>query len=188
MGPAPSKETGKIWLDPTLAFGIVRQSARTINADSSPGSSFELVLQETGQKQMDAPASPPAAPAKPAAPAVATLLEAYQAGRVGIVVTVEPGSGGRQLRLTLVNKGEAPLTVKLEAGSLDIPASSPVETLRIVVKQKAHVAVPAGEAPEPVTVEQRPGRGALEGKFELSVYEGTQLFSGSVTKGTVGGK
>ncbi|MBI5523670.1 MAG: hypothetical protein HY910_13670 [Desulfarculus sp.] len=189
MGPGPSQETGKIWLDPTVVFGIVRQSAKALNADGSVASSFELRLKETGQVQMATTVAAPASrPAAPVAPAVVSLLEGYQAGRLGLVVSVPPGSQGRQLQLTLINKTEAPLTVKLPAGALDIPASSPVEMLKIAVKKNAQLVVPAGDTSEAVTVEQRPGRGAIEGRFELSVYEGTQLFSGSITKGTVAGK
>lgn len=189
MGPGPSKEAGKIWLDPTVAFGIVRQTAKTVNADGSVASSFELRLRETGQVQMATAAPDPASrPAAPAAPAVVSLLEGYKAGRVGIGVVVPPNSQGRQLQIILINKTERQLTVKLQAGSLDIPASSPVEVLKIAVKKSEQVVVPAGDTSEAITVDQRPGRGALEGRFELSVYEGTQLFSGSVTKGTVAGK
>jgi hypothetical protein len=187
-GPAPSKETGQVWLDSTVPFGIVRQVAKSHNADGSLASSFEIRLQETGLLQTAAAVATPRTPAPPAAPAVVFLLEGYQAGRVGIEVSVPPGSNGRQLQLVFVNKTEASLTVKLGAGSLDIPASSPIGTLKIVVKKAAQLVVPGGDSSEPIAVEQQPGRGALEGKFVLSVYEGTQLFSGSVTRGTVPGK
>jgi hypothetical protein len=186
-GPTPSKETGQIWLDATVPFGIVRQAARVMNADGSVASSFETRLIDTGRVQLDTIASAKAAPpAVPAAPAVVSLLEGYTAGRIGIEVSV--GSNGQPLQLTFINKTDTPLTVTLKKGPLDIPASEPVSALKIIVRSNARIAVPAGAFSEAITVDQQPGRGALEGKFELSVYEGTKLYSGSVTRGTVSGR
>lgn len=186
-GPAPGKETGLLWLDPAVPFGIVRQTAKSYNADGSAASSFEIRLQETGRVQIDSPvaAAAPAGPAAPAAPAVVSLIDGYEAGRIGIEVSVEKGSDGHRLQLVFINKTEALLTVKLQAGKLNIPASEPIEVLEIVVLNTTDIVVPAAASSKAITVEQRPGRGALDGKFELSVYEGTRLFSGSVTRGTV---
>ena len=184
-GAAPSKETGQLWLDAASPFGIVKQSGKFAKTDAAAASSYELKLQETGQVQL-APAEV-AAPAEkaPAAPSVVSLLDGYQAGRVGIEVTVENGSSGKHLSLVFINKTEADLTVKLAAGALEIPASDPLGALKIVVQKAADLVVPAGAASDPVKVDQSPGRGAFEGKFVLSVYEGTLLYSGSVTKGPV---
>ena len=112
-------------------------------------------------------------------------MKAYQAGRIGLDVAVEPGSGGRRLRLTLKNKSESDLTVILSAGALSIPASEPIGVLKVVVSKASRVPVAAGGAAAPLVVDQQPGRGVLDGTCELSVYEGTPLFSGSVTRGTV---
>ena len=185
-GPVPSKETGQLWLDATVPFGIVRQVAKSFNADGSVSSSFEIKLQETGHIQLDTiNVATPATPAVPVAPAVISLIDGYKAGRVGIEVSVEKGSNGRHLQLVFINKTDVVLTVKLPAGALDIPASDPISVLKIVVKKAANVVVPASTSSDAIRVDQQPGRGALEGKFELSVYEGTQLYSGSVTRGTV---
>ena len=113
---------------------------------------------------------------------MATLAHA---GRIGLDVAVEPGSGGRRLRLTLKNKSESDLTVILSAGALSIPASEPIGVLKVVVSKASRVPVAAGGAAAPLVVDQQPGRGVLDGTCELSVYEGTPLFSGSVTRGTV---
>jgi len=184
-GPSPSKETGQLWLDATVPFGIVKQSGKFAKTDAAGASSYEVKLQETGRVQL-APAEV-ATPAEktPAAPAVVSLMDGYQAGRVGIEVTVEDGSSGKHLQLAFINKTEADLTVTLAAGALEIPASDPLGALKIVVPKAANLIVPAGAASDPIKVDQQPGRGAFEGKFVLSVYEGTPLYSGSVTKGTV---
>ncbi|MFO1523332.1 MAG: hypothetical protein U1G05_15085 [Kiritimatiellia bacterium] len=100
-------------------------------------------------------------------------------------MTVEAGSSGRRLRIVLINKLDAGVTVVLAPGELDLPAGDPVGALNIVVEKAAKVVVPPGDAAPPVLVGQRPGRGVIEGTFEMSVYEGTTLFSGSATRGTV---
>jgi hypothetical protein len=189
-GPAPGKETGRLWLDATVPFGIVRQVATSFNADGSVASSFKLTLQETGQVQLEGiEAATPAAPAeKPAPPPVVSLIDGYKAGRIGIEVAAAQGSNGQPLQLVFINKTDTLLTVKLAAGALTIPASEPINSLRIVIKKAEDIAIPAGSASEALTVEQQPGRGPIEGKCELSVYEGTLLFSGSATLGTVIGK
>ena len=185
-GPGALKETGQLWLDASVPFGIVRQVAKSPNSDGSSASTFELKLQHTGKVQVDAPPAGPAPVAQAlAAPAVVALVAVYQAGRVAIAVAVEKDAGGRQLQLTFINKTETELTVQLAAGALNIPASDPIGALKIVVKNAVNIVVPAGAEAEPVIVEQQPGRGALEGKFTLSVYEGTLLYSGSITRGTV---
>jgi hypothetical protein len=187
-GPAPGKETGQLWLDPTVPFGIVRQTANSYNTDGSAASSFAMRLQDTGRVQIDSPDTAPPAPTGPVAPpvpAVASLLDGYRAGRIGIQVSVENGSGGRWLQLVFINKTESMQTIRLTAGKLAIPASEPVENLQIVVQDAADIVVPATAASGAVRVQQQPGRGALDGKFELSVYEGTLLFTGSITRGTV---
>jgi hypothetical protein len=93
-----------------------------------------------------------------------------------------PGSSGRKLSLVLINKTEASLTVNVPAGEMQFEVDSPVNTLKIATAQ---VAIPAGEKAAPIVVEQRATRGIAEGHCSLSVYEGTPLFSGSVTIGNV---
>ncbi len=185
-GPAPLKESGQLWLDDSIPFGIVRQVAKPLAGDGSSASSYEIKLQQTGAVQVEAPATAPVTAEKaPALPSVVALVEAYQAGRVSIEVAVEAGSAGHRLQLTINNKTETELTVKLPEGELSIPASDPIGALKIVVKKAASIVVPGSGDAAPISVAQQPGRGALEGKFKLSVYEGTLLYSGSITRGTV---
>ena len=187
-GPAPIKETGRLWLDPTVPFGVVRQTAKSYNADGSVASSFELRLEDTGRVLTDSPvtgSSMPTGPVPPPAPMVASLIDGYKAGHIGIEVSVEKGSGGDKLQLVFINKTESVQTVSLQAGKLEIPASEPVEKLLIVVNDTADIVVPPTASSEPITVKQQLGWGATDGKFELSVYEGTLFFTGSITLGTV---
>ena len=182
--PNPTVETGKVWLDSTVPFAIVRQSAKVVNPDGTPVSQFDMVLQETGLNQLIAEAAAtPAPPEIKKAPSKVTLADGFKTGRAGMEIEVVPGSSGRSLLLTLVNKTDAELTVAVPAGEMDFEVDSPVHTLKITTRKAAEVVLPADEKSEPLTVAQRGAHGIAEGHCSLSVYEGTPLFSGSVTMG-----
>jgi len=185
-GPNPTVETGKLWLDPAVPFAIVKQSAKVVNEDGIPVTEFNMVLRDTGLNQVIAAAAvtpSPEEPKKATAPSKVSLAEGFKAGRIGMDIEVVPGSSGRTLRLTLVNKTDAELTVAVPAGAMEFAVDSPVTTLKITANKAASVVVPANEAAAPLNVEQRGSRGVTEGHCSLSVYEGTPLFSGSVTMG-----
>lgn len=187
-GPNPTTETGRLWLDPSVPFAIVRQTAKVVNADGSPVTEFEMVLQETGLNQLiaEAAATPsPQEPEKAKAPSKINLAEGFKAGFVGMDIEVVPGSSGHSLRLTLANKTDAELTVSVPAGGIEFEVGSPVHTLRLTIPKTISAIVPPNEKAEPLTVEQRGARGITEGHCSLSVYEGTPLFSGSVTMGSL---
>jgi len=185
-GPSPAQESGRLWLDPAVPFGIVRQVARVSNSDGKLTSEFEMRLQETGLNQALAVATPaPAEPKKMAMPSEVSMTEGFKAGRFGIELEVVQGSAGRRLRLTLQNKGEAPVTVTVPAGDMEIEAGSPINTLRVTNAKAVRLLLPAGGGAEPFIVDQRGSRGPVEGRCSLSVYEGTPLYSGSVTLGSL---
>ena len=184
-GPNPTIETGTLWLDPSVPFAIVRQSSKVANKDGTPVSQFDMTLQETGLNQLIAEAAAtPTPPETKQAPSKVTLADGFKTGRVGMDIGVVPGSSGRSLHLTLVNKTDAELTVTVPAGELEFEVDSPVHTLKITTHKAAGLVLPANEKADPLTVDQRGTRGITEGHCSLSVYEGTPLFSGSVTMGT----
>jgi hypothetical protein len=187
-GPNPTQETGKLWMDPSVPFGIVRQAARATDPGGKLVVEFDMRLTDTGLNQAIAATAAPATPMpakKAPEPAQATLADAFKAGRVGMDVEAVAGAAGKRLRLVLVNKTEAALTVTVPVGDMQFEVDTPVNTLRITNPKGAQVAIPAGEKAAPIVVEQRGNRGIADGHCSLSVYEGTPLFSGSVTIGNL---
>ncbi|MEP6671951.1 MAG: hypothetical protein ABJF10_22505 [Chthoniobacter sp.] len=183
-GPNPTQETGRLWMNPTVPFGMVRQSARITDPAGKLVTEFEMRLMDMGVNQALAAAAAPRAPVpekKPPAPSQVSLADGFKAGRVGMDVEVVPGSSGRKLSLVLVNKTEANLTVTVPAGEMQFEVDSPVNTLQIATAKAAQISIPAGEKAAPIVVEQHAARGIAAGHCSLSVYEGTPLFSGSVT-------
>jgi hypothetical protein len=188
VGPNPTQETGKVWVDPSVPFGIVRQAARATDPSGKTVVEFDMRLTDTGLNQAIAATAAPATPMpakKAPEPAQVTLADGFKAGRVGMDIEAVAGSAGKRLRLVLVNKTDATLTVTVPAGDMQFEVDTPVNTLRINNAKAAQVAIPAGEKATPIVVEQRGSRGIAEGHCSLSVYEGTPLFSGSVTIGNL---
>ncbi len=180
--PNAPTEKGKLWLDPTIPFGIVRQTAESIKADGSVASSYDIRLTGMGREQLEtADDAVEAVPEAPKAPAIVTLLDGYKSERIALDIEVVPGTKGRGLGITLRNKTEDEITVKLAMGSYDIPGGSPVEELLITLAKTADIAIGPGESSEPIPAAQRGTRGPVEGKFTLSFYEGTAYYTGSVT-------
>ncbi|HEY8241024.1 MAG TPA: hypothetical protein VIH35_06235 [Kiritimatiellia bacterium] len=185
VGPPSSVESGQLWLDDTVPFGLVRQVAKVLNDDGSPAASYEIRTTDIGLEQMDSGATETTAaePAAPAAPSVVTLLEGYNAGSIALEISAPAGSGGRKLEIALRNKTESDLTVKIPSGVVAIAGSSPVSDLKVTLAPTPDVVLGPGETSAPIPAAQRGTWGPQEGKFTLSVYEGTPLYSGSATVG-----
>lgn len=187
-GPAPTVETGKLWLDPAVPFAIVRQVAKVVDDKGATVTEFDMNLQDTGLNQLIAESAatpPPTEPKATPAPSAVGLAEGFKGGRVGMDIEVVPGSSGRSLLLTLVNKTGAELKVAVPAGELAFEADSPVRTLLLNIPKATTVVLPPDENSQPLTVGQRGARGVIEGHCSLSVYEGAPLCSGSVTIGNL---
>jgi hypothetical protein len=185
-GPNPTQESGRLWMDPSVPFAMVRQTARVTDPAGKLVTEFEMRLTDMGVNQALAAISPAPTPAKKAPePAQVGLADGFKAGRVGMDLEVVPGSSGRRLNLVLVNKTESNLTVNVPVGEMQFEVDSPVNILKIATSKSAQVAMGAGEKAAPILVDQRASRGIAEGHCSLSVYEGTPLFSGSVTIGNL---
>jgi hypothetical protein len=184
--PVMSEETGDLWLSDQVPFGIVRQSATSLSDNKRITQSYEIRLTETGGETDTSETTVESAPEEISEPSSdlvsrATVSEAYESGLLALDMSVTPGTGGRELQMTLRNKTDHELTVILDAGYLTIPGELPVEELQMMVKEYAEIILPPESSSDPVAVRQRGTRGPVEGTFTLSVYEGTHLFTGSTT-------
>jgi hypothetical protein len=185
-GPNPTQEAGRLWMDPSVPFGMVRQTARISDPSGKLVTEFEMRLTDKGLNQaLAAVAATPAPVKKAPEPAQVSLAEGFKAGRVGMDIEAVAGSSGRKLHLVLVNKTDTNLTVTVPAGEMQFEVDSPVNTLKIANAKAAQLPIAAREKTAPLVVEQRGARGIAEGHCSLSVYEGTPLFSGSVTIGNL---
>lgn len=196
--PNPSVTEFDVWLSEDVPFGIVRQISISRDASGTMQSKSEENLIDSGSGGEVNPvllANIPApkgggAPTEGGAPAekapeVAALAEAYQEGKIGLTVEVAEGSGGARLRMTIQNRTREPLEIVVPAGTTQLKADTPVNTLMIVSVEEQRVPIPARGESQPVEVGQTGQRGATEGKFTLTVYEGNPLFQGTVTMGSL---
>jgi hypothetical protein len=182
-GAAPTLSEGEVWLDASVPFAIVRQTGTVKDKAGKVQSSFTVRLIDSGAGSASAaPAQARAATAEATPiPGPLTLAKAYGGEKVRLRVEVAAGSLGKKLLVTLENKTDEALRVVIPKGKTVLPAGTPLETLVVVSPGEQVVEVPAGGRAEPAELTQAAARGVVEGKFDLSMYEGTPLFSGSVT-------
>jgi len=187
-GAVPQNEVGTLWLNDTVPFGVVRQSARMIAADGTEISSYDIRMTDRGSEEMestDAEAMISGAEV-PAVPIETGLLEGYQSELFDLEISAVPATGGRKLEIALRNKSDRDISVSMAAGNVDIPGSIPVDQLLITIDQEMNLSIPAQETSPAILVNQRGEHGPVEGSFTLSYYEGTAYFTGSVTVDSLG--
>jgi len=191
-GPHATLQEGELCLAETVPFGVVFQKGRVTNAAGDLVSSFEQKLLDSGTGKSgvaallamtpeteQAPREEATSRAAPSLP----LLEAYQSEKVRLLVEVAEGTGGRRLRLVVLNKTEEAFDLVVPGGPLTIPADSPLGVLRLVVAEEKIFSLPPGGSSPPFEAGQPGDRGATGGKFQLTVYDGQPLFQGSVEVG-----
>jgi hypothetical protein len=179
-------ETGEIWLNGTVPFGLVKQKAITKVESGKVVSQFEMLLIDSG---VNATASQDAAaktPNKKAAAGPILLADAFKNGQVELAVSIVPTSGdGKNLRLTIKNRRQSPLLLTIPAGPTTLDVGVPLDKLRLVAAAAKSLEIAPGATSPPVEMTQTGARRAVRGSFVLSVYEGTPLYSGDVTVDTV---
>jgi hypothetical protein len=184
-------ETGELWLSATVPFGLVKQKAVTKEETGKAISSFEMLLVDSGVAPAAVAEAKPAATTAPAAkaPAASTgpvpLADAYAKGKVELAVTVVDGDDGRNVRVGFRNKTDAPLRLAIPAGGTVLDVGIPVDKLRLTAAAAKTLELAPAATSTPVEFTQTGQRRPIAGKFAISTYEGTPLFSGSVTMGTV---
>ena len=185
-------ETGELWVSATVPFGLVRQKAVTKEETGKQISAFEMLLVDSGVTPVAVADAKPAAKAgAPAAKAAAApagpvpLADAYARGKVALDVTVVAGDDGRNVRVAFRNKTDAPLRLAIPAGGTVLDVGIPVDKLRLTAAAAKTLELAPAATSTPVEFTQTGQRRPIAGKFVISTYEGTPLFSGSVTMGTV---
>jgi hypothetical protein len=197
-GNPPQIETGELCLDASVPFGLVHQKAVTKEESGKVVSRFDMLLVDSGTGAVRAagsapksaptatPTAPPAPRAAPAAPAgPITLADAYKKGFVKLAITVADSGNGRNVRVVFKNKREQALTLAIPAGAITLDVDTPLDKLRLEAPAAQTLTIAAGASSAPIEMLQGGQRRVVKGSFEVSVYEGTPIFSGSVTVDTV---
>jgi hypothetical protein len=186
-GPHATVQEGEICLGETVPFGIVYQKGRVNGTDGAPVSSFEQKLLDSGAGKSGTEAllalTPETGPEPPEASPSLAFMDAYESGKIRLVVEVVEGTGGERLDLTAVNTTNDSIDLVVPGGPLAIPADSPLGVLNIVVREEQQFSLSPGGSGPALSVGQTGDRGATAGKFNLVVYEGQPLYQGSVTVG-----
>jgi hypothetical protein len=179
-------EAGEIWLNDSVPFGLVKQKAVTTEESGKVVSRMEMLLMDSGTASVGDKSADATKPAKGSASGNVSLADAFKGGRVELAVTVVGGSGdGRSLRVGFKNKGDDMLHLTIPAGATTLDVGSPVDKLRLQSGAAKSLDIAPGATSPAMELAQTGSRRAIEGTFAVNVYEGTPLFSGSVTMGTV---
>lgn len=184
VGP-PTREVGDLWLSDAVPFGLVQQTSTTKDAKGKVVSTYKRTLIASGKGE-SAAATKTATPAAQAAKAsTSTLKAAFDAGLIRIKARVIPGSkNGERVHLVIAAKDDQPLRLTVPKGKTSLHVDIPLGDFNFDVAAEKSFDLTGGKVAE-LDVTQTGEKRALEGEFEISVYEGTPLWSGSATVGYV---
>jgi hypothetical protein len=179
-GNPATVETGDVWLSDSVPFGVVRMVSTTRDVSGKLTSKNERKLIASGSKN---------AATSSAAVAVSqnethALKAAFDGGLIEINAQVLPGSSkGERVHLLVASK-EKSFTLTVPKGRTSLHVGSPLGDFVFEAAAEQSFRLDADHSAE-LTVAQVGSRRALEGHFQISVYEGTPLWSGSATIGPV---
>jgi hypothetical protein len=193
-GPGAVTVAGEVCLSDAVPFGVVRQTSVTTDSNGTETSRSVQLLQDHGTGAVATPALLAALPATRGTLQVAStagarsipMQDAYRSGHLRVHVEVAAGSSGRQLVLTLANTTGEALAVKVPSGPTGFAVGSPLGTLEVAFERDATVTVGPGGSSAPLEAGQPGERGAVDGEFTISTYEGEPLLMGAVTVGPLG--
>lgn len=114
-----------------------------------------------------------------------TLEEAYQKEMVRLKFEVREEAGGRRLSMVISNKSKSQFLLTLPQGHIRFEAGSPIDTLNINIDSDNSIQLGPGQSAPALEVGQIGRRGAVKGRFELTMHDGAPLYMGSVTIGTI---
>jgi hypothetical protein len=186
-GDPETIETGDLWLSQGVPFGVVKQSSVTKDAKGHMTTRYERVLVESGTNAAAAAAAPArgAKGAKIAAKKSRTLQEAYDAGLVDVTVTIAAGSrNGERAHLVVEKKDDERMTLVVPKGKTTLHIDIPLEDFVFELAAAKTFEI-GGNQPAELDVKQLGDQRAMDGRFKISTYEGSPLFSGNATVGWV---
>jgi hypothetical protein len=193
-GPRPMTHIGNIWLNEKIPFGVVKQSA-IIKDNSKKVGDFNYRLLDFGIDAKGVPALLAKIPKDRKSPEKKqpekskiksySLKEAYEKEKVRLKVEVDERSGGKRLFIVIKNQAKHPIFLTVPKGLMDIEASPPVNTLKINIDSAKSIKLNPGQSSPALEVGQTGKRGCVKGRFELTIYKGEALITGSVTKATI---
>lgn len=177
-GEREGLETGSIWLNESVPFGLVRQSGAARDASGKVLFRFGMTLVDSGVRAPAAArAAAPRAQRSAAGPPV-RLADAYEEGQVELSVEVAPGSAGSGLRVVFKNTSDEAIRLAIPSGATTLTAAPPVETLRLESASTWVFDLEPGESSDPVELSQTGSRRVARGKFVISLSRGKPVFSG----------
>jgi hypothetical protein len=179
--PGPSVETGDLWLSDAVPFGIVRNTFTIKEKDKTTKFERKLIASGAGA------AVPASTPAKPAAKTSYTLKEAYDAGVIRIDAAVDPATkNGEKVHLSITLKEDAPspLTIEVPKGTTSLHVDMPLDDFILDVTAAQTLKLTTGKGAE-IDVKQEGEQRALKGKFQITTFEGSPLWTGGATIGWV---
>ena len=172
-------ETGDIWLNETVPFGLVRQAGEARDSAGAFLTRFEMTLVDSGN---DAAAAAPVRRKQSATGPPVKLADAYRDGQAEVSVEVLAGSGnGSRLAVQFKNKSDLAIRLTIPAGPAALEVGGPVETLHLDSPSTWLFDLEPGETSPLVELSQTGARRAVSGKFASSMKGGKPVFSGDAS-------
>jgi hypothetical protein len=183
---ASTTESGDLWLSDAVPFGVVKQSSATKDAHGKVVATYERTLIASGTKTGGESSTAVAKNTAAATRKPMTINEAYAAGLVQVTITIAASShNGERAHLIIEKKADAKLsTLVLPKGTTTLHVDSPIEDFVFEMATAKTFDMSGGKAAE-ADVKQLGQQRAMDGRFTISMYEGTPIFSGALTVGYV---
>lgn len=183
-GDPSSVETGDLWLSDAVPFGVVRQTSTTKDS-AGKTSTFEEKLIASGTKPEAGMEMIAAGSGAPETEATRTLKEAFDEGLIQISAVVDDKTkDGAKVHLHIEVKEDKPLTIIVPKGRTSLHVDMPLDDFVLEVTSAQTLKL-TGEHAADLDVRQVGEQRAIAGKFQISTYEGSPLWSGSATVGWV---
>jgi hypothetical protein len=175
-GDPATFETGEIWLDPTVPFGVVRQTGELTDSRGRFISSYAMLLMDSGTGSVL-----PARTRRAAAATPVKLAEAYGDGQVEILADAAGSTG---LKATFKNISQESIRLAIPSGPTSLEVGAPVGTLRLESASTWLFDLAPGETSEAVELGQNGPSRVISGKFSAHLSGGKPVFTGNASLDT----